>query len=445
MGTEHTAADQSTPPSGAGGGVLGVFRDAWRGVKLGRELRAAPATSTFRDPADWLAHALQGGPTKSGASVSENTAFNVAAVRACVNLRANLLAMLPLRVYKKGAKGPEELRDHPLARLFRGRVSPSQTKFKWVHSTSICEDIGGNGYSRLTRNAFGEPERIQFTLPAEVTPLHNRGTGEIGYRVSGEPRDRFQFEMLHVAGLSTNGLTGRSPLFDLREAVGLALTAEEFTARTFTNGNRRPGILIPPASWKKEQAQEFREAWMQHYAGPQNAGKTPLIGGGMTWQDAGFTNQEAELLGERKFSIEEIARVYQIPLHLVGSTDKSTTWGSGIEQLNQGLVDYMLAPRCANWEAEMNTTLLTEQEQEEGCYIKFVVDALLRGSPETRSKFYQAMRGIAAMDVNQIRRLEDWPEYPDGWAGDPRLPMNNQGGGASNAAPQAAATGGQET
>jgi HK97 family phage portal protein len=388
-----------------------------------------------------LLSALLLGPTKSGASVNENTAFNVSIVRACVNFRANLLAMLPVKVYRKTASGPEEQRDHPLARLLRGRVSPAQTKFKWLHSSQVCFDLGGNAYSRVLRNSYAEPQAIRWLKPSEITPLENKTTGATAYRVHGVG-DLPAEEMLHVANLSTNGFTGRSPLFDLRESVGLAMTAEEFAARSFANGNRKPGVINGAPTWNDQKAQSFADFWMKNYAGVGNAGKTPMMYGGATWAEAGFSNDEAELLGMRKFSVEEVARVYQIPLHLVGSTEKATSWGSGIEQLNQGLVDYMLGPLCANWEAEMNTTLLTEREQEDGHYIKFTVDALLRGSPASRAAFYQIMRGIAAMDVNQIREKEEWPLYPDAWAGDPRQPMNNQGPRAA-ADPSAAVPAGQ--
>ncbi len=400
--------------------------DAFRGIQAGREMRSGNSNLAF--PSRELMEALLGGPTKSGASVNEHTAFNVSAVRACVNLRANMLAMLPLKVFKKTSLGSEEQRDHPLAKLFRGRVSGAQTRFKWVHSTQLCFDIGGNGYARVLRNSFSEISGLLYTRPIDVTPLVNKGTLETGFRVAGIPGDLRQWEVLHIPNLSSNGITGRSPIQDLREAVGLALTAEEFSARTFANGNRKPGIIQGKEGMTAAKAQDFLAFWMKNYAGAGNAGKSPMIWGA-EWKEAGFTNDEAELLGQRKFTIEEIARVYHLPLHLIGSTEKSTTWGSGIAEMNQALVDYTLQPLCTNWEDEMKTTLLSEREQEEGYFIKFNVDALLRGSPADRAKFYQAMRAIRAMSVNEIRRLEDMMEAADTGANNLDWPLNNQGGG----------------
>lgn len=380
-----------------------------------------------------------GGQSKSGANVSENIAFNVSAIRACVSLRAFLIATLPLKVYLRTGSGPVEQRDHAVARLLRGKVAPGFTSYKFRVCSQVAFDIGGNSYARIYRNAFSEPTRIRWIKPQHVTPLEDVSTGAVGWRVQGEGRDLLEHEVLHIANLSTDGRIARSPLSDLREAVGLALTAEEFTSRSFANGNRKPGVLVAKDGTKKAQAEEFLSFWQNHYTGTANAGKTPFLFG-VDWRESGMSNADAELLGMRKFAIEEIARVYQIPLHLIGSTEKATTWGSGIEQLNQGLVDYMLAPLCANWEAEMNTTLLSEAEQDQGYYIKFNVDALLRGSLETRAKVYQIMRGIRAMSVNEIRAKEEMQEAADTGANNLDWPMNNQGGGGV-AADSAAAKG----
>lgn len=396
-------------------------------------------TSRLDQPSEWLMQAMLAGPTKSGASVNEQTAFNVSVVRACVDVRALLIAMLPVKVFKKTARGPQEQRDHPLAKLLRRKVGPGQTSFKWRYASQVCHDIGGNAYSRITRNGFAEVESIRFLKPVDVAVLENKQTGAVGFRLSGVG-DLRDYEVLHVANLSTNGLTGRSPLHDLREAVGLAMTAEEFSARSFANGNRKPGILQGGQAMTSSKAQEFLQFWMRNYAGASNAGKSPFVYGGVEWKDAGFSNQDAELLLTRKFSVEEVARVYHLPLHLIGSTEKATTWGSGVEQLNRGLVDYTLQPICTNWEAEMNTTLLTEQEQDEGYYVKFVVDALLRGSFESRAKIYQIMRGIRAMSVNEIRSLEEMEEAADTGANNLDWPMNNQGGGGAPAPAPAAAS-----
>ena len=402
------------------------------------ERRAAGTTSSsLSQPSEQLL-SLFGATTRSGAQVSEDTAFNVSTVRACINFRANLRAMLPVKLYRSTARGPEEQREHPVSRLLRGRVGAAQNSFQWRHYRETCGCLGGNAYTRIVRDGYAEISSLEYLRPYETEP-RLLDTGRLVYKWRGQILQ--DFEVIHDRGLSTNGLTGRSPLADLRETVGTALTAQAFAAATFANGNRQPGAIKGPATWTKEKASEFLAFWQQHYSGSGNGGKTPVLFGGVEWQNAGFSLQDAELLSSRKFDVEEIARVYGVPLHVIGSTEKATTWGSGIEQLNRGLVDYVVTPMVRADEAEMNDKLLSEKEKAEGYYIRYNLDALLRGSLKDRVTIYETLRRICAIDVNQIRELEEWSLYPDGWAGDPRQPLNAQQSGqtapdAPESAPQ---------
>lgn len=405
-----------------------------------RELRSASHTSSLDHPSDRLLQAL-GGATKSGASVTENTAFNVSVFSACTNVLAQSLAMLPLKVHRKTAIGAEEATDHPVSALLKRKAGAAQTSYQWrAHQmTRVC--LGGNGYSRTHRDSYFQPGELEPLKPADVNPvlLKNR---RLAYEIHDGGRNFLlqDFEVVHVRGLSSNGYTGRSPLHDLRDAMGLALTAEEYTGRSFANGNRQPGFLKGPPTMDRPKATDFLKYWQDNYAGAVNAGKSPLIYGGMEWMAAGFSNQDAELIMSRRFQIEEVSRAFRVPLHLLNSTEKSTTWGSGIDQLNQGFVAYTLQPWVENWQQELEDKLLTEEEKASGYCIKFNLGVLLRGAPEARAKFYEIMRRIAAMDVNQIRGLEDWNEYPDAWAGDPRLPLNaQQSGQGAPATPEPAA------
>lgn len=397
------------------------------GLAAFREERAV-TTSSLSAPTPELLAAF-GLTSRSGAQVTEDTAFNVATVRACINFRANLRAMLPVKVYRNTPRGPEEQRTHPVARLLRGRVGPGQNTFQWRHYDEVCACLGGNGYTRIRRDAFAQVSALEFWKPAEVdVRLLSSGALLYVHRRTGERAQ--DWEVLHTRSLSTNGHTGRSPLFDLRENVGLALTAQTFAAATFANGNRQPGVFKLPPGKSREDGLQFLEYLRAHYAGATEGGKPFVTFGGTDWQSAGFSNQDAELLMSRKFDVEEIARVYQVPLHIIGSTEKSTTWGSGIEQLNRGLVDYMVAPMVRAHEAELNDKLLTEAEKDDGFYIRYNLDALLRGNLKDRAQIYEILRRIRAIDVNQIRELEEWSVYPDATgAGDPRWPLNAQESG----------------
>lgn len=428
VAVQHAEAGHLSHDGGRSG-VSGLLRDAWSAFRWAR-LARAEQRSSLTNPEPWLLNAFGGGPTHSGASVSEATAFNVSAVSACVNILAQSVAMLPLKLYRSTADGAEEATDHPLHYLLKRKPGSAQTSYQWRAWLQAGLCLGGNGYSRIFRNRYSEVERIEPLKASDITDiLRDRATGRLLYRVQGESALLEDFHILHLRGLSTDGVRGRSPLADLRESVGLAMTAQEFSARSFANGNRKPGVLVGGPSMNKSKADDFLAFWMQHYAGAANAGKSPLLFGGMEWRDAGFSNADAELLLTRKFEVEEIARVFRVPLTLLQSMEKSTSFGTGIAELNRGFVNHTLMPWIVNWEMELEDKLLTEDEKKAGYYIKFLVAALLRGSPVEQAQKAMLERQARLITINEYRREQERNDFPDNIGDNPREDFNGQGGG----------------
>jgi HK97 family phage portal protein len=410
--------------------MISRLRQIAADYRAGREARSASAAASLKTPAELMA-ALYG-TTRSGAAVNAETAFNVSTVAACVNVLAQSLAMLPLKVYRRGPSGAEEATDHPLSPLLKRKPGRAQTSYQWRAWCQTCLGIGGNGYSRIYHNAYSEIERIEPIKACHVDP-RLLDTGDLVYRVRGEARDLAAFEVLHLRGLSTDGYLGRSPLHDMRESIGLAITAQTFAASTFANGNRQPGIFKGPPTWNREKAQEFLAYLQSTYAGATAGGKPFTIYGGMDWQSAGFSNQDAELLLTRKFEVEEIARVYRVPLTLLQSMEKSTSFGTGIAELSRGFVTYTLTPWLVNWEHEMEDKLLSEAEKAAGMSIKFNVAALLRGSPLEQAQKAEIERRARLRSVNEYREDQDWNRFQDPGADDPAWPLNAQESGQKSA------------
>jgi HK97 family phage portal protein len=390
-----------------------------------REQRST-STSSISNPAEWLL--ALGGATRSGAKVSEDTAFNVSTVSACVNILAQSIAMLPLKVYRRTATGADEAIDHPLSPLLKRKPGHAQTSYQWRAWCQTCLGLGGNAYSRIYRDEFFKVQRLE---PLKASDVETRllPSGELAYRVNGERRLLAAHEVLHLRALSTNGYVGRSPLHDMRESIGLAMVAEQFSAATFANGNRQPGVIKGPPTMSREKAQEFLKFWQEQYAGTGNGGKTPMFFGGVEWAAAGFTNHDAELMLTRKFQIEEIARVYRVPLTLLQSMEKSTSFGTGIAELSRGFVNYTLMPWIVNWEHEMEDKLLAEEEKAAGMFIKFTVAALLRGSPLEQAQMAEVERRARLITVNEYRAQRDLNEFPDTGANSPDWPLNAQESG----------------
>lgn len=391
-----------------------------------REARAA--TSDLVNPADWLFRALGGGPVKSGATVNESTAFNVPAVAACVNILAQSIAALPLKLYRDTPSGAEEASDHPLHHLLKRKPGRNQTSYQWRVWCMVCTGLGGNGYSRIYRDRYAAVTAIEPLKPSAVQPALTRD-GELVYRLSGGGETLLAHEVFHLRGLTSDGYTGRSPLADLRESIGLSLIAQEFSARSFSNGNRRPGVIEAAPNKTVAQAQEFNRFWIDNFAGAPNAGRTPIMGGGFSWKDAGFSSADAELLLTRKFEVEEIARAYRVPLTLLQSMEKSTSFGTGIAELNRGFVTHTLMPWLINWEMELEDKLLTEAEKAEGYFVKFNVAAMLRGSPLEQAQKAEIERRARLVTANEYRRQQELQETPDTGANNLDWPLNAQEAG----------------
>lgn len=390
---------------------------------------------------DWLLNTLGGGSTSSGKRVAPDTAYNVVTFTACVDIISKLVAMLPVRLMQSTARGPAQVNDHRAAWLLRDRPNAFQTPFEFKRYLMACAAARGNGYARVYRDRYYEAIEVIPIHPGEIYPEYVKKLRGVIYKGSAAAEESAGYllssDVMHIKALSTDGIEGMSPLRALRESLGLALTCQEHTGATFANGGRMPGFITSDTLYTEAQIKDFLRAYKDSYGGAENAGK-PRVLNGFKWTSIGMSNEDAELLASRKFEVEEIARFFGIPLHLLQSTEKSTTWGSGIEQLNRGVVDYMLTPWLVNLEQALNATLLSEDERRaKGFYFKVNVGALLRGDPKTRAEFYKTMREVCAMDPNQIRELEDFPLYQGEWADDPRAPFNGQGGGnASAGSPQ---------
>lgn len=385
-----------------------VSNRAVRNVTPGREFRAV---STLTEPQDWLLQ-IFGTQAKTGAIVNENTALTVSTYSACVNILAQSMAMFPIRVMQDSGKGIEPVREHPLNFLLSKEPNTLQSSFRWRSFMQTCLGMGGNAYTRIRRDNYFNPIALEAISPVKIQPRILPDKGMMVYRMAGD--DLMQHDILHLRGISTDGFMGISPIRALRETIGLSLAAQEFTARTFNNGNRKSGILVGNPTMNAEKAMEFLANWQKVYGGTPNAGKTPFVWGGVDWKESGFSNQDAELLLTRRFEVEEIARYFRIPMFLLNANEKSTAWGTGIEQMLRGFVDLTLKPWCKNWEEELSMALLTDDEKKkEGLVIKFDYSDLLRGSPQEQALFFTTLWNGGLIRRNEARHGLGFVDLPD--------------------------------
>lgn len=359
------------------------------------------------------------GRTTSGKPVNERTAMQTTAVYACVRILAEAVASLPLHVYEYQDDGGKKLvHDHPLYYLLHDEPNPEMTSFVFRETLMSHLLIWGNAYAQIIRDGAGRVLGLYPLLPDKME-VQRDDKGNIYYVYSRNSDENPTFkeygniklkaeDVLHIPGLGFDGLIGYSPIAMAKNAVGMTLACEEYGASFFANGANPGGVLQHPGVLKDPS--KVRESWNSVYRGVNNAHKIAVLEEGMKYQQIGIPPEEAQFLETRKFQINEIARLYRIPPHMVGDLDKSSF--SNIEQQSLEFVKYTLDPWVIRWEQSLQRSLLLPGEKGK-YFIKLNVDGLLRGDYQSRMNGYAVGRQNGWFSANDIREMENMNPIPD--------------------------------
>lgn len=359
------------------------------------------------------------GRTTSGKPVNERTAMQTTAVYACVRILAEAVASLPLHVYEYQDDGGKKLvHDHPLYYLLHDEPNPEMTSFVFRETLMSHLLIWGNAYAQIIRDGAGRVLGLYPLLPDKMD-VQRDDRGNIYYVYSRNSDENPMFkeygdirlkaeDVLHIPGLGFDGLIGYSPIAMAKNAVGMTLACEEYGASFFANGANPGGVLEHPGVLKDPS--KVRESWNSVYRGVNNAHKIAVLEEGMKYQQIGIPPEEAQFLETRKFQINEIARLYRIPPHMVGDLDKSSF--SNIEQQSLEFVKYTLDPWVIRWEQSLQRSLLLPGEKGK-YFIKLNVDGLLRGDYQSRMNGYAVGRQNGWFSANDIREMENMNPISD--------------------------------
>ena len=345
------------------------------------------------------------GGTTSGKAVNERTAMQTSAVYACVRILAESVAGLPLHVYERTANGSKSTKpSHPLYRLLHDEPNREMTSFVFRETLMSHLLLWGNAYAQIIRDGRGFPIALYPLLPDRMAVDRNE-SGELVYTYQS---DRGQVKLrrenvLHIPGLGFDGLIGYSPIAMAKNAVGLALATEDYGATFFANGANPGGVLEHPGVIKPEQADRLRESWQSQFGGA-NAHKVAVLEEGLKFHQMSIPPEQAQFLETRKFQINEIARIFRVPPHMVGDLEKSSF--SNIEQQSLEFVKYTLDPWVVRWEQSLQQALILPSEKAT-IFIKFNLDGLLRGDYQSRMQGYSTGIQNGFMSVNDVRGLED--------------------------------------
>jgi HK97 family phage portal protein len=354
---------------------------------------------------------LRGSTSAAGAAVTTVTAMRVAAVYSCVRVIAETIASLPLHMYRRLPNGKERVPEHPLYRLLHSDPNPWQTAFEFREMMQAHLCLRGNAYAiiswdgdRIVRELLPiHPDRVQVTQRADMSLVYDI-TGASGAAVSFP-----QEEILHVRGLSSDGIVGRSVLSDAREVIGVASATQDYASRLFAN-DATPGVIIKhPARLGPEASKNLKASWDAAFSGSANARRTAVLEEGMTIERLSMTADDSQFLETRKFTRSEISGIFRVPPHLIGDLDRATF--SNIEHMGIDFVTHCIRPWLVRWEQALSKALIVAPQT---YFPEFNVDALLRGDIKSRYEAYAVGRNWGWLSANDIRSLENLNPVDDG-------------------------------
>ena len=334
--------------------------------------------------------------------------------------------------------GERKQPEHPLYFLLHDAPNPEMTSFIFRETLMSHLLLWGNAYAQIIRNGRGVPIALYPLLPSKMDVnrskagqliyTYQKDYDEYGARNHSQQIALSSDEVLHIPGLGFDGLVGYSPIAMAKNAIGMSLAAEEYGASFFANGATPGGILEHPGIVKEPD--KLRESWQAQFSG-KNSHHVAVLEEGMTFHQLSIPPNEAQFIETRKFQIDEIARIFRVPPHMIGDLEKSSF--SNIEQQSLEFVKYTLNPWCVRWEQAMNQQLLMLKERSK-IFIKFNVDGLMRGDYQSRMNGYAIGRQNGWLSANDIRELENMNRIPAKDGGDlylvngNMLPLEKAGG-----------------
>lgn len=377
--------------------------------------------SSLAYPEDWLVNLVGGGKAVTGINVNETTALNYSAVFGCVRILAETVASLPLPVYRrlKGG-GKERATDHFLYSILHDQPNPEMTSLELREALTGHLNLWGNAYAEIERDGAGRVISLWPLRPDHMKVKRQNGLLTYIYTLKGQELPALPaYQIMHLRGLSSDGIMGYSPIRLAKEAIGLGLAAEEFGARFFSNDARPSGVLEHPGTLGEEGHARLKKSWQEAHGGLSQSHRVAILEEGLKFHEVGIPPEDAQFLQTRKFQIAEIARWYRMPLILLAEYEKAATYAS-VEQFGIQFVVHTIRPWLVRWEQRIKMDLFP---QDDTYFAEFLVDGLLRGDIESRYRAYAIGRQNGWLSANHILELENM--NPIGAEGDITLvPLN---------------------
>jgi HK97 family phage portal protein len=415
-------------------GFLDRFRRKAKTIAEPLPERAPGGEGRRADSTAQILAAMQGGAAPGGVVVTSESALTFSAVLGCVRVLSEGVAALPLITYERIGRGKERSIIHSLYSVLHDSPNDEMTSFQWRETSMAHCTLWGNCYSEIIADGAGRVRELWPLLPQQMTPKRTESGLIYEYR---DPAGRLitytADQIFHVPGLSMTGLVGMSMIGIAREAIGLGLTLARHGTKLFANGARAGGVLEAPAELSDTAYERLKTSFNEQYSGVENSGKTILLEAGTKFNNLTMPNDDAQFLQTRMFQIEEIARMFRVPPHMIGDLEHATF--SNIEQQSLDFVIYSLTPWLVRWEQAISHKLFLPQERAR-YFSEFLTSALLRGDTMSRYTAYSSAISSGWITRNEVRQIENM--NPDNPALDEYLfPLNMAPAGTTPAQPPA--------
>lgn len=347
------------------------------------------------------------GISTTGQNVNQASSMTYSAVWAAVRAISEGVASLPLQVFRRGHDGSRsKANDHPLYRILHDQPNPEMSALTFRETLMGHALVWGNGYAEIVRDKnSGRVQQLWPLDPSQVEPVRDE-KGELFYKYGSVIF--LPTEILHIKGLSFDGVKGYSVIAQAKNSIGLGMAVEEFGSTFFGQGGKPAGVISVPGKLNSEAIQNMRKSWEDMHATVKNAHRVAILQNGVTYQTIGTPPDDAQWIASRSFQLQEIARWFKIPASKIGAG--AGTYSS-LEQDNLAFLQETLRPWLIRWEQEINFKLISSLDQ---LYAEHNQDALLRGDTAGRSAFYASALSWGWLSRNDVRALENLPPFEGG-------------------------------
>lgn len=381
-----------------------------RGTKQPSQSKGKKKQPHIRNAAESLENpnsgwaALLDGDLGSSVTVNEHTALRLAACSACVRVISEDIGSIPLFVMRRLARGKERATKHPLYKILHRQANRYMTSIVWRKTMMTHVLLWGNHYSYIERDGASRTLGYWPLSPARTWAIRHNGELMYQTQTSNRVETLFPEEVLHIGGLSFDGITGLSVIGNYaKDILGGALSAQTFAQKFYENGAQLSGMLVHPGKLTEKAGERLRQSFERKQSGLQNAHRLAVIQEGMKWIEMGVRPEDSQYLQTRRFQKEDIATLFRVPPHMIGSLDRATF--SNIEEQDIYYATHCLRPWLVLIEQEIASKAFSEDEQDE-YFAEFNMEGLLRGNTAARTSFYREMWNIGAYTHNMILESE---------------------------------------